>query len=293
MSKSKLGFIGIGLMGEAMVRRLLDRGYAVTVWNRSAERLKTVVPHGAVAAASPAAVAAGSDIVLMCLLDVGDALESCVFGPNGVASGAKKGQRLIDLSTADPARTREMAARLKRETGMAWIDAPLSGGPAGARNGTMTVMAGGETEDVEAIRPLMADMTGNFTHMGPSGAGQTTKLINQLMVGTGFAVMAEVLVLAEAAGIDAARVPACLAGGMADSSMLQRVYPRQAARAFDPPTSYAGQMLKDMKALHAFAGGFGLTLPMADKAREQLAAFVDTGGAKRAPAANVEVYQKT
>ena len=292
MSKPKLGFIGIGLMGEAMVRRLLDQGYAVNVWNRGPERLKTVVPHGAVAAASPAAVAAESDIVLMCLLDVGDALESCVFGPNGVASGARKGQRLIDLSTADPARTREMAARLRRETGMAWIDAPLSGGPAGARNGTMTVMAGGDTEDVEAIRPLMADMTGNFTHMGPSGAGQTTKLINQLMVGTGFAVMAEVLVLAEAAGIDAARVPACLAGGMADSSMLQRVYPRMAARAFDPPTSYAGQMLKDMKSLRTFAGGFGLTLPMADKAGEQLSAFVDTGAAKRDPAAIVEVYQK-
>src|SRR4029077_17256556 len=115
-------------------------------------------------------------------------------------------------------------------------------------NGTMTVMAGGEEPDVEAIRPLMREMTGNFTHMGPSGAGQTTKRINQLMVGTGFAVLAEVLVLAEAAGIEAARIPACLAGGMADSSMLQRIYPRMATRVFEPPMSYAGQMLKDMKA---------------------------------------------
>ncbi len=290
--KPELGFVGIGLMGEAMVRRLLDQGYRVTVWNRGAERLKTVVPHGAVAAPSPAAVAAASDIVLMCLLDSGGAIESVVFGPSGVASGGRKGQRLIDLSTADPARTREMAAKLKRETGMAWIDAPLSGGPAGARSGTMTVMAGGEAEDIEAIRPLMRDMTGNFTHMGPSGAGQTTKLINQLMVGTGFAVMAEVLVLAEAAGVDAVRIPACLAGGMADSSMLQRQFPRMAARAFDPPTSYAGQMLKDMNAVQAFARGFGLTLPMVDKARDQLAAVVDAGGARRDPIAIVESYTK-
>lgn len=292
MTKPKLGFVGIGLMGEAMVRRLLDQGYAVTVWNRGAERLKTVVPHGAVAAPSPAAVAAAADVVLMCLLDSGGAIESVVFGPNGVAGGGRKGQRLIDLSTADPARTREMAAKLKRETGMAWIDAPLSGGPAGARGGTMTVMAGGEAEDIEAIRPLMRDMTGNFTHMGPSGAGQTTKLINQLMVGTGFAVMAEVLVLAEAAGIDAARIPACLAGGMADSSMLQRQYPRMAARAYEPPTSYAGQMLKDMNAVQAFARGFGLTLPMVDKARDRLAMVVDAGGARRDPIAIVESYKK-
>jgi len=293
MTKPKLGFVGIGLMGEAMVLRLLDQGYAVTVWNRGPERLKTVVPFGAVAAQTPAAVAAASDIVLMCLLDIGDALESVVFGQNGIASGGRKGQRLIDLSTADPARTREMAARLKRETGMAWIDAPLSGGPAGARNGTMTVMAGGDAEDVEAIRPLMRDMTGNFTHMGPSGAGQTTKLINQLMVGTGFAVIAEVCTLAEAAGIDAARIPACLAGGMADSSMLQRVYPRMASRAYEPPTSYAGQMLKDMNALQAFAKGFGLTLPMVDQARDQLAAVVDAGGAKRDPITILDVYKKS
>jgi 3-hydroxyisobutyrate dehydrogenase len=292
MTKPKLGFVGIGLMGEAMVLRLLDQGYAVTVWNRGSERLKTVVPHGAIAAQTPAAVAAESDIVLMCLLDIGDALESVVFGQSGVAAGGRKGQRLIDLSTADPARTREMAARLKRETGMAWIDAPLSGGPAGARNGTMTVMAGGDAGDVEAVRPLMRDMTGNFTHMGPSGAGQTTKMINQLMVGTGFAVMAEVCTLAEAAGIDAARIPACLAGGMADSNMLQRTYPRMAARAFEPPTSYAGQMLKDMNALQAFAKGFGLTLPMVDQARDQLAAVVDAGGAKRDPITILDVYKK-
>lgn len=175
--KPKLGFVGIGLMGEAMTRRLLERGYQVTAWNREPERLKTVIPHGAVAVGSPAEVAAASDLVLMCVLNT-DAVEACVFGTNGIASKAHGRQILVDLSTADPAKTGDMAAQLKRETGMRWVDAPLSGGPVAAREGTMTVMAGGEAADIEAIRPLMSDMAGNFTHMGPSGAGQTAKMIN-------------------------------------------------------------------------------------------------------------------
>src|SRR3989304_2686884 len=212
--KPKLSFVGIGLMGEAMTRRLLERGYPVTVWNREPERLKKVVPHGAVAAGSPAEGTAASDLVLLCVLNT-DAVEACVFGGNGIAKRARPDQILVDLSTADPAKTRDMAARLKRETGTRWVDAPLSGGPAAAREGTMTVMAGGEAADIEAIRALMSDMAGNFTPMGPSGAGQTAKMINQAIVGTGFVLMAEAVALAEASGIDAAKLPACLAGGVA------------------------------------------------------------------------------
>src|SRR5262245_61488034 len=127
-TKPKLGFIGIGLMGEAMTRRMLDRGYAVTAWNLEPERLDTVVPFGATASASPAAVTAASEMVLMCVLNT-EAVESCVFGRDGIATTARRGQLLIDLSTADPAATRRMAARLREQTGMAWIDAPVSGGP--------------------------------------------------------------------------------------------------------------------------------------------------------------------
>jgi 3-hydroxyisobutyrate dehydrogenase len=167
-TKPKLGFIGIGLMGAAMTRRLLDRGYPVTVWNLEPERLENVVPFGAVAAASPAAVTAASEMVLTCVLNT-QAVEAWVFGAEGIASAARRGQRLIDLSTADPVATRSMAAR--PETGMIWVDSPVSGGPGAARNGTMTVMAGGAPADIEAIRPLFADLAGNFTHMGPVGAG--------------------------------------------------------------------------------------------------------------------------
>jgi 3-hydroxyisobutyrate dehydrogenase len=288
--KPRIGYIGIGIMGEAMTRRLLDRGYRVTAWNREPARLNFVTTHGAVAAASAADVTSQSDVVLMCVLNT-EAVESCVFGESGIARTGKRGQRLIDFSTADPHRTRDMALRLGNQNGMKWVDAPVSGGPDAARNGTLTVMAGGELDDIEAIRPLMGDVAGNFTHMGPVGAGQTTKIINQTIVGTGFVVMAEALALAESAGIDAARLPECLAGGLADSTLLRRIYPQMHARAFVPPKSHARQLLKDMRALIEFAGGLGLTLPAAKAATELYAAHVEAGNAMRDSASIIDRYK--
>jgi 3-hydroxyisobutyrate dehydrogenase len=278
-------------MGEAMTRRLLDRGYAVTAWNLEPERLDTVVPHGARPAASPAAVADASDVVLMCVLHTA-AVESCAFGPEGIAKAATPDKILVDLSTADPAATRGFAARLKRETGMGWVDAPVSGGPPAARDGTMTVMAGGAPEDIARIRPLMADMAANFTHMGPSGAGQTTKMINQAIVGTGYVLMAEALVLSERAGIDAALLPECLAGGHADSNLLRKLYPQMQRRDFEPPRSYARQLLKDMKAVKEFAHGLDLTLPVVESAAERYAAYVERGNEMADSASVVRLYDQ-
>jgi 3-hydroxyisobutyrate dehydrogenase len=287
--KPRLGFVGIGLMGEAMTRRLLDRGYRMTVWNREPERLKTVVPHGAVAAASPAAVTAASDFVLICVLNT-EAVESCVFAKSGVVETARSDQILIDLSTADPAATRRMAERLRRASGMRWIDAPVSGGPPAARAGTMTVMAGGDPADIAAIADLMKDMAGNFTHMGPVGAGQTTKIINQTIVGAGFVLMAEAVALAKASGIDAKRLPACLSGGFADSALLQRIYPQMLERRFDPPLSYARQLLKDLKAVKEFAHGLGLELPLVAAATERYVEHCVSGGEMRDSASIVDLY---
>ncbi len=289
-SKPDLGFVGLGLMGTAMTLRLLERGWNVAVWNLEPERVPPVAAVGAHACESPAAVAARSGLVLVCVLNT-EAVANCVFGPGGVANSARPGQILIDLSTADPAATRDMAARLLRETGMHWVDAPVSGGAPAARDGTMTVMAGGAPEDIERIRPLMAQMAGNFTHMGPSGAGQTTKMINQAIVGTGYVLMAEALILAERAGIDAARLPQCLAGGHADSNLLRKLYPQMQARDFEPPRSYARQLLKDMKAVKAFAHDLGLDLAVVEKAAEQYAAFVEQGNEMSDSASVVRLYE--
>jgi 3-hydroxyisobutyrate dehydrogenase len=291
MTKPRLGFIGLGLMGTAMSLRLIEKGWPLTVWNLEPERVPAVVQAGATAAPSPAAVAEASDIVLMCVLHT-KAVEACVFGANGVSKAAVQGKILIDHSTADPWRTRDLAAKLRREHGMAWIDAPLSGGPTAARDGTMTVMAGGESSDIEAISPIMADLSANFTHMGPNGSGQMAKVINQAIVGTNYVVMAEALALAEAAGIDAARLPQCLAGGHADSTLLQQLYPRMQARDFDPPRAYARQLLKDMHAVGDTVEALGLTLPLICAAIRRHEAFVERGNEMTDPAAIARLYDR-
>jgi 3-hydroxyisobutyrate dehydrogenase len=275
--RPRIGFIGLGIMGTAMTERLLEQGWQVTVWNLEPERVPPLVAKGASAAASPAAVTAASDIVVMCVLHT-QAVESCVFGPEGVAASAGPGQVLVDHSTVDPAATRAMAQKLRAATGMGWVDAPVSGGPLASRAGTLTVMAGGTAQDIATIQPLMADLAANFTHMGPCGAGQTAKMINQAIVGSTYVVMAEALVLAEAAGIDAARLPQCLAGGHADGSLLRQLYPQMQQRAFQPPRSYARQLLKDLKALKEFAHGLGLELPMAELAAQRYTDYVDGQG---------------
>lgn len=290
-SPLRIGFIGIGIMGEAMVRRLLDLGHHVVAWNLEPERLATVVPHGAVAAASPAEVAAACDIVMLCVLNI-EAVERCLFAEDGIAASRRSPEILVDFSTADPEGTRRAAARLKDATGAGWIDAPVSGGPQFARDGRMTVMAGGSGEDFARVEPLLRQMAGNVTLMGPVGAGQTTKIINHAIVGTGYIVMAEALMLAESAGINTALVPQCLAGGYADSSLLQRLYPQMLERAFEPPATYARQMLKDLKAVSAFAGERSLRLELLEHSLRQFAEFVGSGHDMSDSAAIAELYRQ-
>ena len=291
MNKPRLGFVGIGLMGEAMTRRLLDRGWQVTVWNLERERLDLVTLHGAVAAASPADVIAAADIVLICVLD-GEAVRHCVFGPHGLATAHEtRGKLLIDLSTIDPAATQEMAARAARDAGLAWLDCPVSGGPGAAREGSMAIMAGGAPHDFERGRAVLADLGANVTHMGPTGAGQTTKIINQAIVGAGYVLMVEAALLAEAAGIDAARLPECLAGGFADSVLLRKLYPRIQRRDFDPPAAYARQLLKDLKAVGEFAREHGCDLPLVEQAGARFDAYVASGHAMSDPASIIRLYE--
>jgi 3-hydroxyisobutyrate dehydrogenase len=287
--KARIGFVGLGIMGTAMTLRLLEQGWPVTVWNLEPERVPPLVAAGAVAAPSPGEVTRASDIVIMCVLHT-DAVRDCVFGAKGIAAAAGPGKILIDHSTIDPAGTREMARQLKAHSGMGWVDAPVSGGPVQSRSGTLTIMAGGDAGDVEAIRPVMADLAANFTHIGPSGAGQSAKMINQLIVGSTYVVLAEALTLAEAAGVDASQLPQCLAGGHADSSLLRHLYPQMQARDFDPPRSYARQLLKDLKAVTACAKELSLSLPMLEAATRRYSDYVEQGNGMKDTASIVNSY---
>jgi len=289
---TRLGFIGIGLMGEAMVRRLLESGHrSIRVWNLEPERLELVVPHGAIAAASPAEVAATCDVVMTCVLNT-EAVRSVLFGEQGIASaGQLDGRLLIDLSTADPDATRAMASDLADRTGMGWVDAPVSGGPEAARAGRLAIMAGGDVTYFNRAKPLLASLAANLTHMGPVGAGQVTKVINQAIVGTGFVLMAEAIALAERTGIDAAALPACLAGGLADSELLRRIYPKMQQRQFEPPIGYARQLLKDMQAVREFAQSRSSSLPLVEAAVRQYERFVDQGNSMADSASVIRLYR--
>lgn len=265
--KPKLGYIGIGLMGAPMVLRLLDAGYAVTVWNRSREKLAPVLAKGAIAADSAAAVARAADIIMMCVTDQ-RAAEIVLFGAQGVAEGGAKGKLVIDFSSIAPASAKAFAARLEAERGMPLVDAPVSGGVAGAGKGTLAIMAGGDAGAIERARPVVAHLSSRFTRMGEAGAGQATKLCNQIIVGCLFPVLAEAIRVAECAGVEAGKLPEALKGGFADSVPLQLFGPRIAERVWAPPIGDAAVLLKDLENAAAVAKEAGVPLPMARTASE-------------------------
>jgi 3-hydroxyisobutyrate dehydrogenase-like beta-hydroxyacid dehydrogenase len=234
----------------------------VTGYDIAADKLEAATRHGVQTAASAAEVTRASDIVQICVMTAGD-LERAVFGDDGVASAASAGKILIDHSTTEVETTRRFAARLA-ETGMGWIDAPVSGGPPAAEAGSLAIMAGGDDAHLAQAQGLLADL-GQCTHMGPVGAGQVTKMVNQVLVLTNYCVLAEALSLAEAGGVDAARIPEALGAGYAGSTMLQRLYPRMVARDF-APAGYAFQALKDLDMVQGLAKSLTVPTPMTSQA---------------------------
>ena len=273
----RIGFLGTGLMGLPMVLRLLDAGFAVTVWNRTAEKAVPAVVAGATMAKTPAALAGRSDVVMGCLTDA-KAVEAVVFGEGGIASVTAPSV-FVDFSSMDPGLTRSFAARLKTANGMGWLDAPVSGGTPAANAGTLTVMAGGTVADVARLEPLMAPLAQRVTHMGPVGAGQMTKLVNQIISGGTMALVAEAIAFAEQANVDTTKLTEALAGGFADSKPFQLLAPRMAARAFENPLGTVAMMLKDLDTV-ARVGGDGAQLPMTTTARALLERTASMGHAE-------------
>lgn len=283
-----VGFIGIGLMGGAMVRQLVAANRPVLAWNRTPAKLESVRQAGAAVAASPAEVALACRTVILCVTDTA-AVEAVVFGESGIAEAGAPGKILVDHSSIRPTATEAMAERLEAACGMRWIDAPVSGGVPGIEQRTLVIMAGGDEADLDEVRPVLQAYAGRVTLMGPVGAGQTTKLINQVLVGTGFVAVAEACRLAQNAGVDAALVPSCLAGGRADSRLLQEYMPKMAAGDMSV-LGRLGILVKDLDTVHELAAATGTPMPFTQLACELHRIMVAKGHGDEDNAAIIRLY---
>src|SRR5664279_2268207 len=211
----RIGFLGLGTMGAAMAGHLVRSGHPLTVWNRTRGRAAELVAQGATEASTPAAVAANSDAILVCVSDTPD-VESILFGPNGVSDGVRAGSLVIDCSTIAPGATRDMATRLAAR-GVEFADAPVSGGSEGAQKATLTIFVGAAPAVFERARPILEVIGKTITHVGPVGSGQAVKAVNQVILAGAYLGVAEGIVLAIKAGLDVEQVVGALGGGAAQS----------------------------------------------------------------------------
>jgi 2-hydroxy-3-oxopropionate reductase len=238
-----IALIGAGAMGGAIGARLVATGTRLVVFDLDPAKVAPLVAAGASASPSAAAAATGARAVILSL-NAPHIVRAAVFGAGGVAEGAGPGTLIIDMSSIDPEATKALATDAAAK-GLHWVDSPLSGGIPKAATGELTLMQGGTPEAVAAAQVILSKVASNQTRMGGSGAGQTTKLINQVLCGLGFLAVAEATALAEAAGVDVTMIPKALAGGRADSAILQEYMPRFAARDYRR-TGRIDNMVKDL-----------------------------------------------
>jgi 3-hydroxyisobutyrate dehydrogenase len=228
----QIGFVGLGIMGRGMANNLLKAGFSLRVWNRTASRTNELVAAGAVAGESPADVAAHSDVIVICVSDTPD-VEAVVLGEDGVMQGARSGSLVVDCSTISPQATQTIAATLS-ERGVHMLDAPISGGSEGAANGTLSIMVGGSAEQFERAMPVFQAMGKTITHVGATGAGQTVKLVNQVLVVGNCLAMCEALMLAQAGGVDLQKAYDAVSSGAAGSWMFTNRAPQIIERDWRP-----------------------------------------------------------
>ncbi|MGF6780690.1 NAD(P)-dependent oxidoreductase [Paraburkholderia sp. GAS334] len=290
----EIGFCGPGLMGAPMIRHLLRAGHAVHVWNRTRAKSEALQADGAQVVDTPRELVGHAEAIVLCLADAA-AVEAVVFGDHGVLAPAAHAEArgklrwIVDHSSIPPGVTRRLAERAAA-AGVGWVDAPVSGGTVGAVAGTLAVMAGGEAADVEAVTPLVKAYAARVTHMGAAGAGQTTKLCNQAIVTSTVAAIAEAVTLAERSGIDAARLTEALAGGWADSVLLQTFVPRMTQPGF-APLGALKTFQKDVDTVAATAVETGTPMPVSGTVQQLLRLAVAGGLADADFTAFIDVLQ--
>jgi 2-hydroxy-3-oxopropionate reductase len=286
---TRVGFVGLGLMGLPMARNVLRAGYGLTVWNRTAAKARPLVEAGAEQAESPAEVARRSDVVLTMVTDSPD-VEAVVAGDRGVLQGASAGLVWIDMSTISPEVTRRVGA-LAAEKGVVSLDAPVSGGPPGAEAGTLSIMAGGNAEIFEVCLPLLRTMGQTITRVGELGAGQVTKACNQMVIAATLAGIAEALVLGAKAGVDVALIRQALLGGYAGSRLLEVHGQRMIEHAFDPGF-FVKLHDKDLHIVLDMARSLAVSAPVTAIAAQHFNALVAGGDGELDNSAMLKVYER-
>ncbi len=227
-----VGFIGLGIMGAGMARNILQAGFTLTVFNRTAAKCQPLVDAGATAAADARELAGGCDVIVLCLSDTPD-VEAVLFGDDGVAAGARSGTVVVDCSTISPIQSQQFARRLKQQ-GIDMLDAPVSGGSEGAAKGTLSIMVGGEQQAFDRARPVLDAMGKTVTLVGDHGAGQMVKLVNQVLVAVGMLALGEAFIFAQAGGLDLVKTLKAIENGAAGSWTLSNRGPQLIKRDWRP-----------------------------------------------------------
>ena len=286
---TRIGFIGLGIMGAPMARNLLAAGYSLKVYNRSDRpRVQEVVDAGGERVATPEEAARGSQVVITIVTDTPD-VEAVILGENGAIAGVEEGAAVIDMSTVSPRVTRDIAAALK-EKGADMLDAPVSGGDVGAREGTLSIMVGGEQQVFDECLPVFEAMGKNVNLIGGNGAGQVTKLCNQIGVAVANLAMAEALMLAAASDLDVGKVVEAISGGAAGSWQLTNLGPRVLRGDFDPGFMVRLQQ-KDLKLVLESANDVKLALPAVSIAHQYFNIVERMGCADEGTQALIKAYE--
>lgn len=285
----KIGFIGLGIMGKPMSKNLMKAGYDLVVYNRSRGPVEELVTLGAEGASSPKEVAEKSDIIVTMLPNSPQVLEVCL-GKNGVIEGAKKGQVVIDMSSIDPLKSRELSEALD-EKGVEFLDAPVSGGEPKAIDGTISVMVGGNKEVFDKCYDIMMAMAGSVVYVGDVGAGNITKLANQVIVALNIAAMSEAFTLATKAGVDPELVYQAIRGGLAGSTVLDAKAPLVMDRNFQPGFRIELH-IKDLQNVLDTSHELGVSLPLTASIMEIMQALKADGNEKDDHSAIVKYYEK-
>lgn len=289
MRTTKIGFIGLGVMGKPMAKNLLAAGYPLTVWNRTKSKMEELLSLGAAGAASPMEVAEKSDVVITMVADSPD-VEAVVLGPSGVIEGARPGMTVIDMSTISPRVTRLVAEALA-EKGVRMLDAPVSGGDVGAREGSLSIMVGGPEEAFRECLPILEVLGKRITYMGGSGMGQTTKLCNQVICVLNIQAVCEGLMLGAKAGVDLEKLLEVVTAGAAGSWMLSNLGPKMVKRDFEPGFRVSHQQ-KDLRLALSAAAELGLPLPGASLVQQMFRAVEAEGMAGKGTQALIVAMEK-